>query len=123
MSNSCNDSQYDENFNSQLSIESYQCGSATRACTTEAADESPVPCMAGRSSDQSERNKASTESKQCGSATRACTTELTIENILKCQEENNDFKLLSDWKNLGVKPTWNEISEYSPEVKYYRAPL
>ena len=75
--------------------------------------------MAGQSSDQCERNKASTESNQCGSATRACTTELTIENIRKCQEENNDFKLLSDWKNLGVKPTWNEISEYSPEVKYY----
>lgn len=47
--------------------------------------------------------------------------EWTNENLKKAQEEDEDLRLLLDWKRSGNKPNWNDVSACSPVTKSYWA--
>ncbi|KAJ8958667.1 hypothetical protein NQ318_016392 [Aromia moschata] len=43
------------------------------------------------------------------------------DELLRDQENDHNLKLIVNWKKEGRKPTWEEVSRYSPTVKSYWA--
>ncbi|CAG2189090.1 unnamed protein product [Mytilus edulis] len=45
--------------------------------------------------------------------------EITPEKLIQSQKEDSDIKVISDYKNINVKPGWQDISRHGNKVKSY----
>ncbi|KAJ8937745.1 hypothetical protein NQ318_009155 [Aromia moschata] len=73
------------------------------------------------SSSRSLRSDQTTKLRSLITKTTAVNDDWQSEKVLRDQENDPNLKPIVNWKEEGRKPTWEEVSRYSPTVKSYWA--